>query len=259
MSLDIDWSLLTDDHALAIERFVNEKLGEIELPDFLHNLRVLHFELGKIGPEVSIVDICDPLPEFYEPGEEEVKSRAEEAPIDTVAPADAAASSLRGINPMLARHLQDSELDISIDEQRAGNFRIPRRRTSDEDVQFHIKLVYKGDMKLVVAVDLALNYPSPFFVTLPLELTLSDLHIESTAAVAYMAPRPDSSGGDLVRKKSPIRGFHIESRIGGSGPQEDAVDAIRDVEKVERLMLKMIRELLEKEIVFPSSYTLILG
>jgi distribution and morphology protein 12 len=145
-------------------------------------------------------------------------------------------------------------------------------------------------LKLIIAVDLALNYPSPFFVTLPLELTLTELHIETAAAIAYMAPRSEVESEEAVRKvhfclveeedeqdasttnrangykevddnakMNPLRGFHIESKIGNAScEQEDAADAVKDVEKVEKLMLKLIRELLEKEICFPSYYTFIL-
>ncbi len=75
MSIDINWNSLTsgsDGLALAetIRRFVHDKFQEVELPRFIRAVRVHSFEFGDVGPEIELKDICDPLPDFYEGGDE---------------------------------------------------------------------------------------------------------------------------------------------------------------------------------------------
>ncbi|TQS34990.1 hypothetical protein Golomagni_04605 [Golovinomyces magnicellulatus] len=71
MSIDINWTTLTagpDGIALAdkIREFVHDKFQTAPLPRFIQSVKVQDFDFGSIAPEVEIMDICDPLPDFYE-------------------------------------------------------------------------------------------------------------------------------------------------------------------------------------------------
>ncbi|CCG84191.1 protein of unknown function [Taphrina deformans PYCC 5710] len=119
------------------------------------------------------------------------------------------------------------------------------------DVQLEVQLRYTGDIVVKLKVDLALNYPSPFFVTLPVEMTISDLLVDTTAVAAYIDDKVHVSLLEGIQ--NPIQDFKIKSKIG----EQDKV-SLTDLEKVEKFMLKEIQSVVEKELVFPSYYTFLL-
>ncbi|KAI0126338.1 hypothetical protein BJ170DRAFT_582244 [Xylariales sp. AK1849] len=75
MSIDLNWTTLTsgpDGDALAhqIRDFIHTKFQAVPLPRFLKSVKVHDFEFGNVPPSVTLKDICDPLPDFYEENEE---------------------------------------------------------------------------------------------------------------------------------------------------------------------------------------------
>lgn len=76
MSVEIAWDLITsgdDGTALAesIREFIHAKFQQITLPKFINSVHVHSFEFGSVCPNIEIKDISDPLPDFYEDGEEQ--------------------------------------------------------------------------------------------------------------------------------------------------------------------------------------------
>lgn len=76
MSVDIDWETLTggpDGQALAenIRDFVHERFQQISFPKLIRSVKVHTFEFGAVAPEVVLKDVCEPLPDFYEGGDED--------------------------------------------------------------------------------------------------------------------------------------------------------------------------------------------
>ena len=71
MSVDINWDTLTsgpDGDALAekIRAFVHERFQHINLPKLIRSVKVHGFDFGKTAPEITLKDICEPLPDFYD-------------------------------------------------------------------------------------------------------------------------------------------------------------------------------------------------
>ncbi|KAK6072858.1 hypothetical protein SCUP515_07183 [Seiridium cupressi] len=71
MSIDLNWDTLTsgpDGDALAvrIRDFIHTKFQAVPLPRFIKSVKVHDFRFGSIPPRVTLKDICDPLPDFYE-------------------------------------------------------------------------------------------------------------------------------------------------------------------------------------------------
>lgn len=71
MSVDINWDAITGgaergDLANAVRDFVHERFQQIPLPRFIHAVKVHSFDFGSVAPDITIKDICDPLPDFYE-------------------------------------------------------------------------------------------------------------------------------------------------------------------------------------------------
>ena len=76
MSVDISWDTVTggpDGEVLAekIRGFVHEKFQQIQLPRFIKSVQVHSFAFGSACPSVTIKDVSDPLPTFYEDDEDD--------------------------------------------------------------------------------------------------------------------------------------------------------------------------------------------
>ena len=76
MSVDISWDTVTggsDGEVLAdkIRGFVHDKFQQIQLPRFIKSVQVHSFRFGSACPSVTIKDISDPLPTFYEDDEDD--------------------------------------------------------------------------------------------------------------------------------------------------------------------------------------------
>ena len=80
MSFDINWSTLESDNRLndLIRKHLNSYLQNTQLPSYVSNLRVLDFDLGKVGPAITLKEITDPLDEFYDSIREEADQETEE-------------------------------------------------------------------------------------------------------------------------------------------------------------------------------------
>ncbi|KAJ3021337.1 Mitochondrial distribution and morphology protein 12 [Thoreauomyces humboldtii] len=73
MSFLINWDLLNDgQEAEALRSFLNARFRQIDLPPFLGPLQVTELDFGDVPPEVAVIDICDPAPEFYLPEDPEI-------------------------------------------------------------------------------------------------------------------------------------------------------------------------------------------
>ncbi|KAK4628694.1 Mitochondrial distribution and morphology protein 12 [Fulvia fulva] len=76
MSVDVNWESLTggpDGAALAetIRDFIHERFQSIQLPKLIRSVGVHDFDFGDISPEIVLKDIGDPLPDFYETGDDQ--------------------------------------------------------------------------------------------------------------------------------------------------------------------------------------------
>lgn len=131
------------------------------------------------------------------------------------------------------------------------NTSLPERHAKPEDTQIEVQIKYAGDIVVKLKVDLALNYPSPFFVTLPIEMAISELYVDTIGVIAYIDGKVHVSL--LEGLDNPIKEFKIKSQIG----DQDKV-SLTDVDKVEKFMLREIQAMVESELVFPSYYTILL-
>ncbi|AQZ10271.1 MDM12 (YOL009C) [Zygosaccharomyces parabailii] len=233
MSFDIDWSNVESDTRLnqSIKNHLNMYLGSITLPSYVCNLRILDFSLGKIAPNITLREISDPLDEFY-----------------------------RALN----------EQETEDDDGGEGSV-----KPSPSDIQFLVETEYKGDLLVTLAADLVLNYPSDSFMKLPVKLTISNVGLHSLCLVAYLSKHllisflcdiSDSAldGNESIldpqgRVLSPrrslerisiIRSMKIETEIGQQFNGEGSV--LRSVGRLEQFLLELFKNLLRKEVSWPS-------
>ncbi|GMM36028.1 ERMES complex subunit [Saccharomycopsis crataegensis] len=154
MSLEINWNLLSSDDNLKDElrNFLDQQLQKIELPEFLKDVSVTEFNIGKIPPQVTLRHIGDPFDEFYEDSDEEDQN-------------------ISG----------DSKEQQTPSISSKGN----SERSDSKDLQMIAEIDYRGDLYVEISTNLLLNYPSESFIELPIKLKISDLVIHSLVILSY--------------------------------------------------------------------------
>lgn len=232
MSFDIDWTNLESDTRLneSIKNHLNMYLGSITLPSYVCNLRILDFSLGKIAPNITLREVTDPLEEFY-------------------------------------NALNEEEADMGNEGGKIA--------PSPSDIQFLVETEYKGDLLVTLAADLVLNYPSDNFMKLPIKLTISNVGLHSLCLVSYLSKHLlisflcdisdsvldgnesilDPQGRVLSPRRSLerisiIRSMKIETEIGQQYNGEGSV--LRSVGRLEQFLLELFKDLLRKEVSWPS-------
>lgn len=229
MSFDIDWTKIESDFSLneSIKCHLNSYLRSIDLPDYVSNLRILDFSIGKVPPNIILREISDPLEDFYQALNEDIEEGAK------------------------------------------------RVEPNPNDIQFLTEVEYKGDLLITIAADLVLHYPTKSFMTLPVKLTISNIGIHSLCLLAYLSKQVfisflcdvsdgtldknesilDTSGSLLAPRRSlerilVLRTMKIETEIGEQYQGEGSV--LRSVGKLEQFLLENFKEVLRKELSWPS-------
>lgn len=151
MSFDINWSLLQDGvEADKLKTFLNSKFESVTRPNFLGPVQVSQLDFGTIPPEIAVTNISDPLEEFYFDDDNETPNSC---------------SSFENTG---------SYFDESTT--------IPRKNT---DIQVEISMMYKGDLKMSITTELIVNQPTPGFMILPLQLTITKTSLKGKKQLMY--------------------------------------------------------------------------
>lgn len=224
MSLEINWDLLSSDKELndSIRQFIDEQFQNIELPDFIKDIKVTDFEIGKVAPEITVRHIGDPFEEFYESDSDEFTN-------------DESENEKSGYEDD-----EESDIEESSDgsfETKEGNFGTAKKsgnfkdslnskikrsvhstkklKKSSNDVQMIVEIDYKGDLLLEISTNLLLNFPSKSFIELPIKLKMTELIIHSLAIISYakklvnfsfLCDISDDEIDELVSSKSHLNG-----------------------------------------------------
>ncbi|BGP10640.1 Mitochondrial distribution and morphology protein 12 [Rhodotorula toruloides] len=149
--------------------------------------------------------------------------------------------------------------------------------------QLHLRVSYSGNLSLGISTSLLINYPSPGFMSLPLELTVTGLAFEGVLIVAFEGGRrrlhlslveaadsdpaitpgrrpsgtfsrpaglgPNAAGLKPVASVGAriLRSAQVESEVGQADKH-----VLKNVGKVEKFVLEVARKTLENELVFPN-------
>lgn len=79
MSFVFEWDKLDDEVALQIEGLIHAHFQRIQKPSFMGNIAVSKFRLGSTPPSITVLDITDPLEEWYVHMDQEEARLAQEA------------------------------------------------------------------------------------------------------------------------------------------------------------------------------------
>lgn len=112
-------------------------------------------------------------------------------------------------------------------------------------------------MSISLSTTLKVNYPSPSFMSLPLNLRITGLAFEGMLVVAYEGDKKrlhvsvldenDPKRTKVVKGETLLKHAVIESEVG----QMDKL-VLKDVAKVEQFVLEMARKALQDEIAWPN-------
>ncbi|KOG99058.1 ERMES complex subunit MDM12 [Saccharomyces eubayanus] len=261
MSFDINWSTLESDNRLndLIRKHLNSYLQTTQLPSYVSNLRVLDFDLGKVGPAITLKEITDPLDEFYDSIRDELENNEAEENDNNKNEHEHANIEHRVVNQENIN--EDSEPLVIM--------------PSPNDVQFLLEAEYKGDLLVTIGADLVLNYPVEKFMTLPVKLSISDIGLHSLCIAAYLSkqlffsflcdvsdPALDDSQiildpkGPILAATKPlerisiVRSMKIETEIGEQYQGQGSI--LRSVGELEQFMFTIFKDFLRKELAWPS-------
>lgn len=320
-------SLATDDAvAQNLKDYINDQFKDLVLPDFVSDLEVTYLSLGAIPPEITIRHIGNPFDEFFEEGSGSLNHEETASPSDSEVSESEADNDVHLGDSFQPFKGDSSFADVSTDTQpRKGseslrqmhsytinsvgigfpeidtpNFFTPdayikrnaaiqqsSSKIGKEDLQAVLEIEYKGDMSIGLAVKLLVNYPSPRFILLPIQLRLSELFIHCLAVVAYRSGsvrasilcdlkdiesdyftllnrphgiqselrRGTNIGGNIIDYVSStnrerieiIQKVKIDTEVG-----ELEQNVLRNVGKVEKFLVEQFRRMIREELAWPS-------
>lgn len=147
---------------------------------------------------------------------------------------------------------------------------LPKQRPNPlPSVQIHLRLEHKADISLTLNTSLQVNYPSTLFMSLPLRLVITGMTLATDAVVAYSGrkhriyvtlvdtddtPTPAGTPAWAAVGQRILPELHIESEIGSADAH-----VLRNVGKVERFIVDVVRKTLVSELVFPNFQTIALA
>lgn len=147
-----------------------------------------------------------------------------------------------------------------------------------------MRVEHAADLSLTLFTSLQVNYPSPLFMSLPLKLVITGLTLAADVVLAYSSRKNrvhitivdtgDDGSSTIATEKAeynaPHTGYghhqpvpvgqrilphlHIESEIGHADAH-----VLRNVGKVERFIVDVVRKTLVDELVFPNFHTIALS
>ncbi|ODV83823.1 hypothetical protein CANARDRAFT_181755, partial [[Candida] arabinofermentans NRRL YB-2248] len=273
MSFDINWESIASDNNISDQllEFLNDKLGSLELPEYLNGLQVVKFSLGERSPEITIKDVDFPFPEFYSESDGAHSKQQNDYQ-------NSAMQRRQGLHQKTAP-LSPTKQSIS-SRYPQTNFEI------DSDLQLTVDLKFDSKIYIEVICNLLVNYPAPEFIKLPVRLKITDLYIHSLAIVAYLekklfisflcdinddeqlSGRADSvastTSGLDTRENSQridiIKNLRIEGEMGSYEPSNFSVNLanvsngsiLRNIGKIEKFLVSALRGMLISELAWPS-------
>jgi len=146
---------------------------------------------------------------------------------------------------------------------------IPQERPNNPipSLQLHLSYNHSPNINITLLTSLQINYPSSMFMSLPLKLSITGLTISADMVIAYSGAKhrihvtivddPDRQNAvgetaiPIGQRLLPV--LQIESEIGHSDAH-----VLRNVGKVERFIVDVVRKTLVEEFVFPNFHTIAL-
>ncbi|KAI8054268.1 hypothetical protein BDF22DRAFT_643382 [Syncephalis plumigaleata] len=280
MSLEVFWDKLDREVALMAQELLNSRFRSAPKPDVIGDLVCTHLDFGSQSPEIEIVDVTDPFPEFYLPDPHILAGSVHSTPtVDEEEPhiygydpdqddhqlypttsyneevtdtthshqhnSNHGNNDYRKVNHINRNPSLESNNSNGNSNSKVATMLGPEKR--DTDVQLQVRVSYEGNLQLTIATELRLNFPSMSFLSLPIELTVTSFSFSGTAVIAYLHDRvnfcflePEEKGQSLIKD------LRVESQIGDARKH-----VLKNVGKVERFVVDLLRQIVDQDLVFP--------
>ena len=140
-------------------------------------------------------------------------------------------------------------------------------------LQLHVSLLWATNtFRLTISTSLLINYPSPAFMSLPLQLSVTGFVMRAgviislegerrRAHICLLQEEDEEDGQDETeeawrgKRRSPglsiLPSLTFDSEVGQADKH-----ALRNVGKVEKFVAEVLRKAIEDELVFPNYYTI---
>ncbi|RKP02196.1 hypothetical protein CXG81DRAFT_25135 [Caulochytrium protostelioides] len=266
MSFKIDWELLSDGvQAARVCSFLNAHFSRTTLPPYLGFLRVRDCDFGSVPPDVTIVTMGDPLPEFYEDAMQERLARLADGRAQRLATA-----GHPGIDPSdppdSLWSFEDDAVPGMYSAYTSGHGAMGQGVAAgaapphlagapyprgENDVQVQLRLSYSGNFRLTLESELVIDQPTPRFIVLPITLRLTGFGFAADALVAYMGDHINFCIQEPPDETSLLQHIHIESEIGEAGR-----NVLKNVAQIEAFVVTTVRDFVDDFFVFPNYYSL---
>lgn len=296
MSLELDWSLVTQALADRLRDRINELLSVVELPSYMGPLHLHALEFGTEAPELQVEHIGDVWREFREA----TASAQRNEPYTTASPPTASVAGMQApLGPMRMRTFRqyDSELPVSVnaDEELSelddeesmlrwsesgseAGFTDSGTMASDmpsttsgsglPSLQVHVRVQWlSGSVRAGLTTTLQIHQGDTAIMSLPVSIQLTSLEVVGQAVIAldgehrcvYVTLCEDERAREASGGRARHKAVRIVPFLGfDSRIGEPTRHVLENVGKVERFAGDLVRQLLEAELVFPNFYTLAL-
>ncbi|KAJ2824678.1 Mitochondrial distribution and morphology protein 12, partial [Coemansia erecta] len=274
MSFTIYWEKLDKRVAQNVQAQLNAFFANLaQRPQFLGEISVEQLDFGSVPPNLEILDLTDPFPEFYLATEDDA-SNANTIPesIDDYSGIDDAIETVSAQERLPERPLSQatvrSYFGPRMDMLMGSGTMTPAPRVwgsvpplyqtpphiasrvlpgevvverSEDDIQLLANIEYHGDMTLILKTELQLNYPATQFASLPVTLHITKIQFSAVAVIAYLKDRINLCfmEPDLPRT-SLLDSFAIRTEIGDADHH-----VLKNVEKLESFITEQLRKAID--------------
>ncbi|KAI8602131.1 hypothetical protein EDD21DRAFT_304169 [Dissophora ornata] len=254
MSFEFDWDKLDDEVALQIEGMIHAHFQRIPKPSFMGNIAVSKFRFGSTPPSITVLDVTDPLEEWYIHMDQEEARLAQEA-------AEAGGGERRdnrNLDKRRRRRRGDGRGGYGRGEPRTPASYSPPPLPSkrhENDIQLLLSVQYQGQMGFTVETELLLNYPTFAFLALPVKLVITGFSFKGEEAV-LMAYLRDHVNVCFLEPEDPnesiLPNVRVESQVG----EEQKQAVLKNVGKIERFVVEQLRKFITEDFVYPSYHSI---
>ncbi|ODV92429.1 hypothetical protein CANCADRAFT_1019 [Tortispora caseinolytica NRRL Y-17796] len=126
--------------------------------------------------------------------------------------------------------------------------------TSPDDFQVTMNVSYEGDLSIEIHATITFNYPSDAFISLPVKFTVTGIKLATTTAIAFINKSIFITfvGGPGPTAVEVLQDIQIESELGSHGQNTDNSSVLKNIGKFEKFILERLRDIIDRELVWPS-------
>ncbi|KIY46951.1 hypothetical protein FISHEDRAFT_46310 [Fistulina hepatica ATCC 64428] len=198
MSIDLDWDKLDNSLAVYLVDALNHQLSLTTRPSFVGPVHVTSLDFGTNPPDIELVDMRDIYRDFVDDEEEDESAprRPDQEDDFEWVSRKAAQQGDPGAPyhqlPVQARYGTASNPVLGhppMEVWAAGMEPPPPIPSAQPNVQLHLYVTWRSNMRITLTTSLHINYPSPSFMSLPIKLSVTGLVFNGELVVAYEGAR----------------------------------------------------------------------